>query len=584
MPEQAQRRADLPEPRETPEPDDHAFEELRHIIVSPEQEQIVEIRSRIENPQRRVEDVSSVVAEAIQMRREQGGGAALAAALAPTVEETLRESVGRDPEVLAGALFPVMGPAIRKSITETLRSMLESFNEALEHSISLRGIAWRIEALRTGRPFAEIVLMHSLLFRVEQVFLIHRETGLALVHVTAASVRAEDPSMVAGMLSAIEQFVRDSFASPREESLASMTVGGLEVWIEEGPHAVIAAVIRGHAPASYRLRMKEALEEIEGTWGAALESFQGDTGAFRAADRRLESLLITAHRERSSSVRLAIAAGALLAAVAAGWISGVAYQNHKWSEYVRRLSERPGIVVTSYEKSGGRWHVRGFRDPLANDPARDLAPYGLASRRADLEFAPFYSLDDQIVTLRAASLLAPPSGVHLAEHAGTLAASGTASSVWIAGFRERAPLIPGVVSLDTTELRNREIAALQSAVLTFPLGQAKLESGEESAVTRAAEDLKAIRHYADRTNQSASVSIIGHTDSSGIEGTNQVLSLERADLVAAMLAKNGIPNEMLVVRGVGATEPLRAENSEEARHFNRSVTFQVKLSPLASAP
>ena len=84
----------------------------------------------------------------------------------------------RDPHVLADALFPVMGPAIRKSITETLRGMLESFNEALDNSFSLRGLKWRVEAMRTGKPFAEIVLMHSLLYRVEQVFLIHRETGL----------------------------------------------------------------------------------------------------------------------------------------------------------------------------------------------------------------------------------------------------------------------------------------------------------------------------------------------------------------------------------------------------------------------
>src|SRR5262249_24978827 len=165
MPEQAQRRVNLPEPKEEHESNDPAFEELRHIIISPEQEQIVEIRSRIENPERRIEDVSSVVAEAIEMRRGRGDAPALSAALGPTVQEALHESVRKDPHVLADALFPVMGPAIRKSITETLRSMIESFNEVLEHSISARGIQWRIEALRTGKSFAEIVLIHSLLFR-----------------------------------------------------------------------------------------------------------------------------------------------------------------------------------------------------------------------------------------------------------------------------------------------------------------------------------------------------------------------------------------------------------------------------------
>src|ERR1700720_282821 len=229
MAEQAQRRASPEQSTENPpvdnsvrdgnSPDSHAFEELRHLIVGPEQEGLKEIQERLDDTGRRIEDVSSVVAEAIQKRREQGDNQALAEALAPPIQDTLRESVRRDPHVLADALFPVMGPAIRKSIAETLRAMLESFNAALEHSLSWRGSQWRIEAFRTGKPFAEIVLMHSLLYRVEQVFLIHRETGLVLNHVVAPAVATQDPDMVAGMLSAIQQFVRDSFKSAGEELL-----------------------------------------------------------------------------------------------------------------------------------------------------------------------------------------------------------------------------------------------------------------------------------------------------------------------------------------------------------------------------
>src|SRR5271163_1652480 len=224
MAEQAQRRAFEAQAQEKPTDNNHAFEELRHLIVAPEQEGIAAIQDRLENLEKRTQDVSAVVAEAIQMRRDKGDDLALAAALAPTIQETLRESVRRDPHVLADALFPVMGPAIRKSIAETLRTMLESFNQALEHSLSARGIKWRIEAFRTGKSFGEIVLMHSLLYRVEQVFLIHRQTGLVLNHVVATSVPTQDPSMVAGMLSAIQQFVRDSFDSKNEETLDGLNV------------------------------------------------------------------------------------------------------------------------------------------------------------------------------------------------------------------------------------------------------------------------------------------------------------------------------------------------------------------------
>jgi hypothetical protein len=56
--------------------------------------------------------------------------------------------------------------------------MMQSFNQTIDHSLSFKGLAWRIEAWRTGRPFAEVVLLHTLRFRVEQLFLIHRDTGL----------------------------------------------------------------------------------------------------------------------------------------------------------------------------------------------------------------------------------------------------------------------------------------------------------------------------------------------------------------------------------------------------------------------
>src|ERR1700734_3229556 len=275
MADQAHRRAPANQNDENPSANNHAYEELRHLIIAPEQEELADIQERLDDRARRTQDVSSVIAEAISMRRDQHGERALAQALAPTVQETLRESVRHDPHPLADALFPVMGPAIRKSISEALRGMLESFNQALEHSLSARGIKWRIEALRTGKPFAEIVMMHSLLYRVEQVFLIHRETGLVLNHVVAPSAPAQDADMVAGLLSAIQQFARDSFQSGKTENLGNMTFDELQIRVVSGPNAVIAAAIRGHAAEAYNLAMQETLEEVQRLYSSALVNFKG---------------------------------------------------------------------------------------------------------------------------------------------------------------------------------------------------------------------------------------------------------------------------------------------------------------------
>jgi flagellar motor protein MotB len=579
----------MPSTPESKPEDQQALEELRHLIVAPEQEGLQEIRERLDSMERRAEDVSSVVAEAIQMRRDQGDDQALAEALAPTIQETLRESVRKDPHVLADALFPVMGPAIRKSISETLRAMLESFNEALEHSLSWRGIQWRLEAFRTGKPFAEIVLMHSLLYRVEQIFLIHRETGLVLNHVVAPSVATQDPDMVAGMLSAIQQFARDSFKSAGEETLGSMNFEELEIWLEASPDAVLAAVIRGHAPADYRLQMKEALENIQQNFGSALAEFKGETGPFRTAGDRLNQLLEARFRSKEDGKRkprAAIAAGAVILALIVGWFGYSTYLLWEWSRFLKALRQQPGIMVISEEKSGGRFHVQGFRDPLAPDPGKILSEAGIDPQKADLDLKPFYSVDDPIVLKRANERLHPPAGVQLVDTNGRLSAEGAASPKWIAEFEERAPWIAGVDAIDISHLENtdrvefnRLNGALESVVLVFPLGRTDLEPGQEAALAQVGKDVQSLITEASNLGGTVTVDIVGHTDTTGVETANLPLSRQRADQIFNSLRRAGVKPGNMRPRGVATSEPLRTEDTEEGRRYNRSVTFKVAFSP-----
>lgn len=589
MAEQAQRRAPVPHQPDNSHEDQKELEELRHLIVAPEQEGLQEIRERLDSVERRAEDVSSVVAEAIQMRREQGDDQALAEALAPTIQETLRESVRRDPHVLADALFPVMGPAIRKSISEALRSMLESFNQALEHSLSWRGIQWRIEAFRTGKSFAEIVLMHSLLYRVEQVFLIHRETGLVLNHVVAPEVATQDPDMVAGMLSAIQQFVRDSFNSARNETLGSLNFEELEVWVEESPDAVIAAVIRGHAPADYRLAMKEALEDIQRQYSSALGNFKGDTGPFRGAGDRLTHLLEAHYKEEKGATkkpRAVIVVAAVILAIVVGWIGYSSYLLWEWSRFLKALRQEPGITVFSYNKQGGRYHIQGLRDPLSADPAKLLEQAGFDPKDAILELAPFYSVEDPIILKRANMLLRPPAGVKLSEKEGVLHAEGIASPKWIAQFQEHGPWIAGVHAVDESHLQNADLVELnrlknelESAVLLFPLGRAEIESGQEAAVAQVEKEVQGLLIQAEHLGGTVTIEIVGHTDSTGVEAANIPLSRQRADQILSMLRRAGMKSASVRPRGVATSEPLRTEDTEAGRRVNRSVTFKVAFSP-----
>ena len=203
--------------------------ELRDIIVGPEQKQIQKIEKQIEVIDK--EQLSEVLPESLILSTKKDNK--LYKALSPTIEESLDYSIKKNPKAIAEAIFPIIGPAIRKSIYNALKELRDSINLAIEQKFNL---SWRIESLKTGRPYSEIVLNHCLLFRVEQIFLIHNETGLLIQHVGLNNVNSDNSDLISGMLTAIQDFVRDSFGS-KDEEIESFNVGEFKIIIENGPSA-----------------------------------------------------------------------------------------------------------------------------------------------------------------------------------------------------------------------------------------------------------------------------------------------------------------------------------------------------------
>lgn len=564
-----------------------SLEELRHLILAPEQEALQRLHHRVANPEARTEDVSSVVAEAIQLRREQGGSDALSEALAPTIETAVRESVRKDPRTLADALFPVMGPAIRRSILETLRSFLDSFNQIMDQSLSWQGFKWRFEALRTGRTFTEVVLLHSLVFRVEQVFLIHKKTGLPLGHAVAPSVAVQDPSLVSGMLSAIQDFVRDSFHSGPGEGIERLNVGNLDVWVEAGPYAILACVIRGIAPRALRDTMAEVLENIHREYSAQLDRFSGDTAPFASVNKGLSRCLEYKYKEsvQRQGRGYVWAAAAVLLLLVGGILGARWWQYYRWSNLVEALREQPGLVITSFGRERGHFAIRGLRDPLAPDPQQFVKDASLDPAKVEFHWGAYYALDDSILQQRATQLLAPPQGVTLEVKNGILHPAGQPSAAWLMDLRARAFLVPGLRSVEFGRFTPEQMAfdqaksEVQAAIIKFPLATAALSSAERANVRTLVPKLTSLQNSSAALHQNLRLEVIGHTDATGREGTNQSLSQRRADRVAWELIRLGIPDASLHAKGVGSAEPVGSEDTEENRQFNRSVTLVVLASP-----
>jgi outer membrane protein OmpA-like peptidoglycan-associated protein len=559
---------------------DGSMAELRSLLLGPAEAQIAEIHTRLKDPQRQLREVSRVLPAAVAVRSRADNE--LSEALAPTITNAIERSVRKNPQPLVDAIFPVMGPAIRKAIAAALNGMVQSLNQSMAHSVSVQGLKWRVEAWRTGKPFAEVVLLHTLLYRVEQVFLIHRETGLLLQHVAASNVAAQDADMVSGMLTAIQDFVHDSFNAPEGDQLETMQVGELTVWIEQGPLAILAGVIRGNAPQELRDVFRSTIESIHLQYYDALAEFSGDAAPLEATRPLLEDCLesqFDAERQAAGSRRqlipLAVVAGLIVVALLV-WAFFAWRSARRWDAYVERLKNEPGIVITETGKREGKYFVNGLRDPLARDPATLLPEARLDASDVVGRWQPFQAMSPEFVLARAAKLLEPPATVKLSvEEGGVLRAEGFASRQWITETRRVVRFVPGLSQFN--EDRLLDLDRIENPLLLFELDQTQLAPGQEEKLRQLVADIERLQALAEAMRKNVRLEITGRADGTGTEERNDALSRGRAEAIANELNARLPSRKNLAIVPVGSKEKLRDEITEADRAANRSVTFKIIL-------
>ncbi len=670
--------------------------ELRTLLLQPEQERIEKINERLDDPVLHAHDISQVLPEALLLSAKQNDK--LSNALRPTVEELLRVSIKRNIHTFSDILFPVIGPAIRKAISESLKQMVQSLSQTLDRSFSWQGLKWRLESMRTGKPFAEVVMLHGMLYQVEQVFLIHAQTGLLLQHVSAGSEDFQDADLVSGMLTAIQDFVKDSFRVEAGNELSTIQMGDFTIWLVQGPKAVLAGAIRGTAPEELRRTFNNTLEVIHMELADVLDDFDGDAAQMEAARPHLQACLQSQQKSKSRKLSPLMIILLLLLLSGAGFLAYQSYeQQSQWQNYLQILKSEPGIVVTQAEKTDGIYQVSGLRDPLSRSPEDIFSGYEGYPSEVKYFFQPYQSLDNNIIQLRAQQILLPPDSVQLSFTQGILSAAGTASPVWIDNARLLARAIPGVMHYDDSNLSNMvdlsslqapdsitfifrnnvlkakgsasyqwilsarrqalelpgvnryddsdvtiepDLSALQapdSVKLEFKDGllsasgtaahqwfisarekalqipgvirysdtdlqdEALLEwqqlkqdieqtvmlFGVDAAnqwqesmankLTLIPNKIKRLLQLSKKLNRPLQILIIGHSDSSGRPLRNQELSQGRAEYMYFYLIAQGINAQHLSFRGVGTSEPVKIEQSEEDKKMNRSVTFKIYL-------
>ncbi len=564
------------------------LEQLKELLFGAEKQALDSISERVERREIRTADVADILPEAIHQSHQKNGE--LVESLTQPVGECLQQALRDEPETYADALYPVMGPAIRKSIMHALRNFSQQINEAVEHSVSPKGMKWRWQASRAGIPYGEYVLQKTMRYRVEQAYLISRENGLLVDHVHHESSKIKDSDAVSAMFTAIQDFVKESFSPDRTGRLESADMGEFTLWAVHGPHALLVCVIRGVPPKSLRTDLTAILERIHFRYGDAIREYKGDTSTIPDVEVELERCLQFEAREESGKNRkgppVPIVILLLLLVSAAVFLGVRSWMYSQQQDKLdAALSATPGIYVTDLERSGGNFAVRGLRDPLAMDVIDVAESVDIPADRLSVSMQPFQSLQPEILAARAAQMFDKPESVEFSVSGTTLHVTGSAPWAWRQQLQTRFSGLAGVEALDLSGLAASDqqqfvdrVTSLDETRFYFRSG-VQLAEGNEDKLREYAAELRQLMDDAPRFGYAVSVVLRGSTDSSGDAAANAALADRRASFAAGLLASAGV-----AARIVRQPDYVIAEGQPREDVSQRHVQVDLQLRSLPEPP
>src|SRR5438093_1307231 len=130
-------------------------------------------------------------------------------------------------------------------------------------------------------------------YLVEDVFLIHSD-GRLIAHHSRKFREEIDEDIFSGMLTVVQDFVKDSFKARTKTGMKRLDFGDSKILIERSPHTFLAAVVVGQEPKLLPLYMLQVLKEVEDRYGTVLEKWTGLLHQLEGIDDAIKKLVLVA--------------------------------------------------------------------------------------------------------------------------------------------------------------------------------------------------------------------------------------------------------------------------------------------------
>lgn len=572
-----------------PDNSDDSLDKIRQLIVGQDEKYVQQIMRRDAKGL-----VSGVVSEALHEREIADGS--VNKVLVPLVEKSLHRSIEANSEKIVGTLYPLVGSLVRRAVSAFLVDFVERTNALIENSFSPKSIAWRFQAWQSGVRYSEFVASQIYQYQVQQLFVIHRETGTLLHTLSSDPERTKDADLISSMLVAINDFVADSFSSSTaneaENELGEIKTGDFTLLIKLGPQAILVAAVVGSVPPDIRRKLQQALEEFHQFYQLPLQEYQGDNSAFTGCETLLNDCLISGKKEDAPIKKKRWAGGIviLLGLCFLGYLAFLRIEISMVHNTIETLPAPSGIVITDATIQDGKVHVRLLRDPFMQSSHEWLQSQDIDVEKVVLHEEPFVSLRKEVIRKKIVHLISLVPSVSISsETQNSIFLSGKPSIDEVDNLHRSLDAIPGVSQfhLDTANIQIttpnidrktltlaslKQLAAQVSATkITFASNQEDLNSSQQSGLKRLALQLTQLQEMANQLNVSVAVFILGASDNSGTTARNLALSQKRADNVVSALIAMNVDPKLISAMGLG-------QLSLSEPSMGRSVLINVLIS------
>jgi len=239
-------------------------------------------------PEEMAEALGPVMAGALRAQDRQAR-ADLVDAVGPVLGEAIETQIRQSRQSIVEALYPIIGEMAARFIGESFRELQRNIDARLKSTFGPERFARRTAARLRGVPVSDVELRDALPFSVREIFLVESGSGLLLTR--AGSDQAVDSDLISGMLTAVRDFMHDSFRQGEGHApLDEIQYGEQRIIIQDGRLCYLAVVIHGIEPPGFRAELHRFITRLQSDHYQTLQTYGGDMAALGEIPPAVERL------------------------------------------------------------------------------------------------------------------------------------------------------------------------------------------------------------------------------------------------------------------------------------------------------